>query len=219
MNQTVTAHPLRLAGQALGLGLALLAATAQAQVYRSVGPDGQVTFSDTPPAAQGAKQPKASSQTPAQPGNAALPYELRQTAQRYPVTLYTTSSCDGCTGGRQLLTARGVPFTEKTVNTNADIAALQKLTGTDSLPALTIGAQQLKGFSDAQWNQYLDAAGYPRQSQLPANWRSPAPTPLTSDRPAPLASSASVPSAAASAPPEPSVSPPTSPTNPAGIRF
>ena len=117
------------------------------------------------------------------------------------------------------ITARGVPFTEKTVSSNADIAALQKLTGADSLPALTIGAQQLKGFSDAQWSQYLDAAGYPKQSQLPATWRSPAPTALTSDRPAPSAASASAPNAAASAPPEPSVSPPLSPTNPNGIRF
>lgn len=219
MNQAI-AHRLRFAGPALGIGLLVVAATTHAQVYRSVGPDGQVTFSDTPPAAQGAQAPKATSSRGAAPsGNAALPYELRQSAQRYPVTLYTTTACDACTSGRQLLTARGVPFTEKTVSSNADIAALQKLTGADSLPALTIGAQKLKGFSDAQWSQYLDAAGYPKQSQLPATWRSPAPTALTSDRPAPSAASASAPNAAASAPPEPSVNPPLSPTNPNGIRF
>ena len=219
MNQAI-AHRLRFACHALGIGLLVVAATTHAQVYRSVGPDGQVTFSDTPPAAQGTQAPKATSSRSAAPsGNAALPYELRQSAQRYPVTLYTTTACDACTSGRQLLTARGVPFTEKTVSSNADIAALQKLTGADSLPALTIGAQQLKGFSDAQWSQYLDAAGYPKQSQLPATWRAPAPTALTSDRPAPSAASASVPNAAASAPPEPSVSPPLSPTNPNGIRF
>ena len=195
----------------------LLAGAAQAQVYRNVGPDGRVTYSDQPPPA-GARAAGGSAAAGGDSGGA-LPYQLTQTAQRYPVTLYTTSSCDGCTGGRQLLTARGVPFTEKTVNTNADIAALQKLIGTDSLPALTIGAQKLKGFSDAQWSQYLDAAGYPKQSQLPATWRSPAPTALTSDRPAPSAASASAPNAAASAPPEPSVSPPLSPTNPNGIRF
>ena len=222
MNQTVTAHPLRLAGQALGLGLALLAATTQAQVYRSVGPDGQVTFSDTPPAAQGTQAPKATSSRSAAPsGNAALPYELRQSAQRYPVTLYTSKECVPCTTGRNLLINRGIPFSEKTVESNDDIAALQRLASGGSLPLLTIGGQQLKGFSDSEWSQYLDAAGYPKASQLPASYRRPAATPLvarTAAAAAPAAQAAE-PAEPAPAPAGPSVAPQRTTTNPAGIRF
>lgn len=201
-----------------GLGLLLLAASAQAQVYRSVGADGQVSFSDTPPATTGAATGKGAAAAPTS-GSAALPYELRQTAQRYPVTLYTTSACDACGSGRQLLTARGVPFTEKTVASNADIDALKKLTGADSLPVLTIGQQQLKGFSDAQWGQYLDAAGYPRQSQLPAGWRAAAATPLTAPARAAAPSASAAASATVNTATEPPVSPARSATNPAGIRF
>ena len=36
----------------VGASALMLAAAAQAQVYRAVGPDGRVTYSDTPPAAQ-----------------------------------------------------------------------------------------------------------------------------------------------------------------------
>lgn len=201
---------------ALTLGL-LLAASASAQVYRSVGPDGRVSFSDTPPAA--AQPPAPRAEAPAASGsNAALPYALRQTAQRYPVTLYTSSDCEPCTSGRKLLRDRGIPFTEKTVGSSADLAALQQLTGTDSLPVLGIGQQRLKGFSAAEWTQYLNAAGYPAQSQLPARWQAPAPTALAPQAAKPAAAAADTTDAPAT-PAEPLVTPRPTATNPAGIRF
>jgi hypothetical protein len=74
-----------------------------------------------------------------------------------------------------LLSSRGVPYTEKTVTSNEDIEALKRLTnGAPSLPFLTIGGQQLRGFSQIEWGQFLDAAGYPKTSQLPAS-STPAP--------------------------------------------
>lgn len=200
---------------ALALGL-LLAASASAQVYRSVGPDGRVSFSDTPPAAQ---PPAPRAEAPAASGNtAALPYALRQTAQRYPVTLYTSSDCEPCASGRKLLREHGIPFTEKTVGSNADVTALQQLTGADSLPVLGIGQQQLKGFSATEWTQYLSAAGYPAQSQLPARWQAPAPTALAPQAAKPAAAAADTADAPA-APADPLVTPRPTATNPAGIRF
>jgi hypothetical protein len=53
------------------------------------------------------------------------------------------------------------------------------------VPSLTIGAQQLRGFSEADWVAYLDAAGYPRESKLPRNWQAPAATPLVERTPPP----------------------------------
>lgn len=213
MNPRLTSR--RHLAAALTLALGLLAAGASAQVYRSVGPDGRITFSDTPPAAQSAT-PRG--QAPAAAGNsAALPYALRQTAQRYPVTLYTGTNCEPCASGRKLLSERGIPFTEKTVDTNADVAALQQLTGADSLPALSIGQQQLKDFSATEWMQYLSAAGYPVQSQLPARWQAPAPTALAPQAVKPAAAAAAA--DAPAAPAEPVVTPRPTATNPAGIRF
>ena len=37
----------------------------------------------------------------------ALPFELRQAASRYPVTLYTAATCIPCDNGRQMLQQRG----------------------------------------------------------------------------------------------------------------
>lgn len=193
----------------LALGLAQWAPPSMAQVQRSVGADGRVTYSDAPaPAAQH------------RAASAALPYALRQAVQRYPVTLYSAAQCTPCDSGRRLLQSRGIPFSEKTVETAADVAALERLAGTRELPVLGIGAQQIKGFSDTDWNQYLDAAGYARTSQLPANWQQPAATPLA---PAQLARPGTEPAAApaetSSGDAEPAVTPTPTSTNPAGIRF
>jgi glutaredoxin len=131
--------------------------------------------------------------------NPALPSELRQIASRFPVTLYTGESCSPCQQARQLLVQRGVPFTERSVNTNDDLDALRRLSGESALPFGTIGRQQLKGFSDAEWTQYLDAAGYPAQSRLPKGYTQPAATPLAPAK-APAASAPDAPQEAASAP-------------------
>ena len=200
----------------LTLLLAATGALAQ-QVYRQVGPGGRVTFSDQPAAAN-TKPAAASGQAAPQALNTAgLPYELRQVVQRYPVTIYTGAECAPCDTGRSLLTTRGVPFDERTIKTTPDTEALQRLSGQASLPLLTIGTQQLKGFSDAEWSQYLDAAGYPKSNQLPAGYRMPPAAPLVAQQEAP-AVPAEQRAAPAPAAPAPAAQGPT-PSNPAGIKF
>lgn len=204
--------------------MTLACAGAHAQgVYRIVGPDGKVTFSDRPPA-EGNAQPARMTGTAPASANDNLPASLRQVAGRFPVTLYTGNDCTPCTSARTFLTSRGIPFTERTVTTNEDIAALQKLSNNTSLPFGTIGSQHLIGFSEGEWSQYLDTAGYPQQSQLPRNYRAPTPTPLVAVKaaePAASPASASAPPAATNSrvrPPAP-VNEGPSPSNPAGIRF
>ena len=166
------------------LGLAILAgfsptdARAQ-QIYRIVGPDGRMTFSDKPPLDPNARA-SAASVAPAAPstGDSALPFELRQVASRYPVMFYSGPGCAPCTAGRAMLTSRGIPFTEKTITTNEDIDSLRRITGIPTLPVLTIGEQQFQGYSEVEWVKFLDAAGYPKTSQLPAGYTTPPATPL-----------------------------------------
>lgn len=203
---------------ALTLALALLSLAGQASaqgVYRIVGPDGRVSFSDQPPAAQApAAAPAGNSRGGA---TGALPYELRQTSNRYPVTFYSAADCAPCNAGRNLLNSRGIPYTEKTVSSQDDAEALKRMAGEAALPLLTIGSQRLKGFSEPEWTQYLDAAGYPKQSMLPSGYRRPAPSPLVTV-PVPAAKApADNASTAPRAPAEVPVAPPA--TNPAGIRF
>lgn len=214
----------------LGLPLCLGLATAHGQtVYRIVGPDGRVTFSDVPP-------PKAPASATAKPGAAggaaaALPFTLQQVASRYPVTLYSGENCGPCDSGRAYLRGRGIPFTERTVKSNEDVQALQRLAGDASLPLLTVGSQQLKGYSDVEWSQYLDAAGYPKTSQLPRGYEAPAPSPLVAvERPAPAQAARpaaaepevkidAVNTRARPASPATSAALPPNSGNPAGIRF
>ena len=192
------------------------------QVFRHVDRNGKVTFSDQPQATDVTVAPAPSGTTSAtgsaSGATATLPFELRQVAQRFPVTLYTRDDCGPCDAGRSLLNSRGIPFSERQIRTPEDSEAFVRLSSQDSLPLLTIGAQQLKGFSDVTWSQYLDAAGYPKSIQLPAGYRNPPAQPLV------MNASAVTPSTApqATTSPLPPIPPaPTGPTpgNPAGIRF
>ncbi len=199
------------------------------QIYRIVGADGKVTFSDRPPAASSANVSSAGANAAGVPAAAGLPFELRQVASKYPVTLYTGDNCGPCNSARSLLTSRGIPFAERTVTTSEDSQALQRMSGETSLPFVTIGSQQLTGFSDAEWTQYLNAAGYPATSVLPASYRAPAAAPLVSVAAAPAAASGEGPATGATPgttvttrparPARPAVQQPPNVNNPAGIQF
>jgi hypothetical protein len=118
------------------------------------------------------------------------------------------------------LAGRGIPFNERTVTTPEDGDYLQRLTGESSLPVVSIGGQRLKGFSDGEWSQYLDAAGYPKTSILPAAYRNAAPEPLVALQraPAPKTEELAKPQPTeTSAPPREPNTP--NPANPAGIKF
>lgn len=200
---------------------ALLPALASAQaIYRIVGPDGRVSFSDKPPVSADEKATALSSGgRSAAGGSGELPFELRQLISRYPVTLYTGDNCEPCNAGRSLLNNRGIPFSERTVKTPMDVQALQQLSGGATVPVLTIGGQRIKGFLNADWNQYLDAAGYSNSSRLPTSYRNPPASPLAPMSETPSASAQPAPPpppVQEAAPPEPAA---PSPNNPTGIVF
>ncbi len=194
----------------------LLPVVTQAQtIYRVVGADGRVTFSDKMPVTTDNATVLGSGGRALAASVVSLPLELRQVAGKYPVTLYTSSSCAPCNAGRELLSGRGIPYAERTVSTSDDSEALQRISGGSSLPFLTIGSQQIKGFSDTEWTQFLDAAGYPKTSVLPASYRAPPATPLVVAQKAAPAASASE-----QQQPRDIVAPQSAPPpNPAGIRF
>lgn len=206
---------------AVMLTLPLLASAAPAAVYKTVGTNGRVTYSDVPPMNGGAASGAGDAGKAGTPGanTAGLPTALRLVAAKYPVVLYTATGCGPCAQARAFLQQRGVPYAERTVNTNADIAELTRRSGDTTVPFATLGQQPLKGFSANDWGQYLDAAGYPATSQLPRGYGFAAATPLVPvKKPAPGA----VPEAPAedteqaAAPASPAPAPAA---NPAGIRF
>jgi glutaredoxin len=202
-------------------GLALGQSAVQAQaVYRIVGPDGKVTFSDKPPlSATGKSTPTVNLVSSGQTEQTNLPLELRQVATKFPVTLYVSSNCAPCDSGRKLLGNRGIPFTEKTVNTVDDAQAFQKFSAGTSLPLLIIGGQHVAGFLASEWTQYLNAAGYPEQSKLPSGYRRAPATPLVTAKPAAAELTKPVSPSPAPAEINPAQQPGPSADNPAGIQF
>jgi glutaredoxin len=152
--------------------LLLCAASAHAQLYKWVGPDGKVTYSDTPPPAS-ARQVERKSLGDGGIPTADLPYELAEAVRNSPVTLYTSAKCPPCDAGRNLLRQRGIPFREKTVTTNSDMAKLKEAGGDTQLPFLLIGRSTQQGFEPGAWNGALTAAGYPESSMLPRSYQSP----------------------------------------------
>lgn len=160
----------------LAMVLLLCAGGASAQMYKWKDAHGVTHFSDMPPpAAVPARAVQIKGRAAA--GPAGLPPELAATVQSRPVTLYTTIACAGCDQGRMLLQKRGIPYTEKTVNSVEDHAALKRAGSAGQLPLLLIGRSRQIGFEAATWEVLLSESGYPEQPMLPAGYQNPAPAP------------------------------------------
>jgi glutaredoxin len=213
MNHNFHRTPSALSAAAV-FGALLLLSPASHALYKVVGPDGKITYTDVQPGPGKTSKVTPIGSNTAPQNEVSLPLELRQPAARYPVTLYVTNACEPCSAGRQFLRQRGVPFSERSVTTVEDVDALQRLTGGREAPALTIGAQTVRGLSKEIWTSYLDAAGYPGESRLPSNYQYPAAAPLTERRDT---SQAAVPQREEG--PAPSQGTPAAPRTPSSIRF
>lgn len=143
--------------------IALSGTLAAQSTYRWVDEQGRVHYSDQPPPAQ-ARQAQEVPATGTRP-DPVPGYAVRKAAADFPVTLYTAESCtDPCAQARALFTERGVPFTEKPVRSQEDLAAYRRVFGEpDEVPAATIGRLPFRGFEAAAWQRALDQAGYPRK--------------------------------------------------------
>ena len=194
------------------ISLACAATSSMAQLYKTVGPDGRVTYSDTPPPVGKAERKNVSGNGP---NEVNLPYELAQALRNHPVTFYSMAKCPVCDDARSLLKKRGIPYVEKTITSADDQIKLRDISGGTELPVLLVGREKKLGFAPTEWQSVLTAAGYPGSNKLPSNyaWRAPeaaAPvTPTPAPKPTPAA-----------ALPEPKLTPtPVPDNNPPGFRF
>ena len=187
----------------------LFAAPSAHALFKIVGPDGRVTYTDRVPSAGEGRVMPVDGMT-GRASDPALPFALRQVATRFPVTLYTASNCgEACALGRSLLAKRGVPYTERTAETDEEREAWVRLVGGLEAPVLKVGEQMLRGYAPVAWDETLDVAGYPRQSLLPANYQAPPAMPMIARQPPPQQPA-----------PRPTTAPAADPgSNPSGIRF
>ena len=168
---------------ALAVAACALACVAQAQtsVYRWIDKDGRVQYSSEPPPADAANVTQKSMGGGAST-EGQMPFATREAMKRNPVTLYVSNNCgELCADGRNLLSQRGIPYTERNAETNpADADKLKQIVGALQVPLLMVGDRPVKGFDQGNWNSALDAAGYPR-TRLPGQ---AAPRPAPAPEPA-----------------------------------
>ena len=188
--------------------------SANAQVYKWVGPDGKIQYSDTPPPASAKVQPQTVATPSSSSGGVTLPYEVTEAMKKNPVTLYSSANCTPCDTARTMLIARGIPFSEKTVRTTEDVDYLREVSGDSQVPVMTIGKDKHQGYTATEWEEALKAAGYPSTNRLPKAYRNPPPEAAAPRKEAPVQKAAA--SESATSLPEPA-----SPAGnaPPGFRF
>ncbi|MDZ7653197.1 MAG: glutaredoxin family protein [Burkholderiaceae bacterium] len=169
--------------------IALLPAVVAAQ-YKWTDANGRTTYGDNPPRDAKNIEPVRRSSAESSDPLAVLPLEVRRAAAAFPLTLYTAPECGACGAARELLRARGAPFSEVTLGTPQDIEAFKKLDLGEKVPVLSIGRQSVKELNPDEWHRALDSAGYPRSAYLPPSWRNPAPRPLVAPAAVPAAAPA-----------------------------
>lgn len=159
------------------LAMLALSFSAGAQtLYKWVGKDGKVHYSDQPPPKEIRKveEPRLRAGTIDTGG---LPFETQQASKNFPVTLFTSADCKSeCDEARAFLRKRGAPFSESTVGTKEQAEHFKRIFGGENifLPALTVGSQKQQGFEAGAWNDMLDNAGYARTA-IPGATSAPAP--------------------------------------------
>jgi glutaredoxin len=131
-----------------------------AQLYRWVDEKGNVEYRDTPPPANAKKIEQRAGGSGGVVDTAQLPYAVQMAVKNFPVTLWVSNCGAACDQAKAHLAKRGVPYSEK--DPTADVDAFQKLTGSNEVPVLYVGRQQIKGYLAGTYDEVLDGAGYPR---------------------------------------------------------
>ncbi|PKO36650.1 MAG: glutaredoxin family protein [Betaproteobacteria bacterium HGW-Betaproteobacteria-6] len=146
----------------LPICLMLAAAGVQADTYRWTDSGGRTVISDTPPAGKATGVVKLGGKPEASDG---LSFATKRAMEAFPVTLYTSADCiTECKNARDLLSGRGVPFTEKMVQKPEEAEELKQLVGELFVPSLKVGKQSFRGFEAGAYGNLLDLAGYPKSA-------------------------------------------------------
>jgi glutaredoxin len=149
-------------------GACAAAAQGTDTVYRSVGPDGRVTYSQTPPDKGQVDRKMEFSKLPATPLPAHL-LQFRKDVSRLAaealappaeLRLFTASWCGYCRQSKAWLRANGMAFTEFDIEQPGVMAEFARAGGTGSVPLLVGPNVRLQGFTR---DGYAAALGAPRK--------------------------------------------------------
>jgi glutaredoxin len=132
-------------------------------LYKVVGPDGKVTYSDRPPA-DGRIDKKMSVEslpsTPVPPPSSTYLEWLKTRPALAPaasdeVVLYAAAWCGYCRQARAYLRAKGIAYRDVDIETDAGRHAFSAQGGGKGIPFMVRGKAQLRGFSAAGYDAFF----------------------------------------------------------------
>ena len=144
------------------VALAVLALPAQAaKMYKWVDKAGNISYQDRPPPEDASRvEEKHLGERPNYGGNKGLPADV---LEKFPVVLYAVPKCSGCDLARAYLKQRGIPFSERNVQSDRAMQDEMKArVGELSVPTITVGSKVMKGYLESILEGELDQAGYPK---------------------------------------------------------
>lgn len=154
---------------AICAAVVLLSTAHGQQLYKSVGPDGRVVYSDRQPT-QGRLEKtikyeeQPSSDLAAQSSSYVEQLRrLRASAPKAAVAaegtiLYSAKWCRYCDQAKAFLASRNIPYREVDIDTPQGLAALAGTGAGKGIPLLVRGATRLQGFSRASYESVFQTA-------------------------------------------------------------
>lgn len=133
-------------------------------LYKSIGPDGSIVYSDRPPtegklektlkieAAPSSSLPAASSSYLEQLRKRGLSTTAAATSG---VVLYAVAWCGYCKKARAYLGSKKIAYQEIDVDTKDGLTAFSKDGGNSGVPMLVAGGQRIQGFSTAAYDAFF----------------------------------------------------------------
>lgn len=127
---------------------------ARADVYKVIGADGKVTYTDKEPQSPGAKSEKLNIQTySGAPSVSALDNPVGK------VTILSAQWCGVCTRAKAYMKSRNIAFEEWDVDKSDYARSKMNQLGAKGVPVILVGNQKMVGFSEGALDAMLKKTG------------------------------------------------------------
>lgn len=134
-------------------------------LYKSVGPDGKITYSDKPPISGNIQKKLTFKNLPSTKVPASASAKLAQTGNKKAtnnstvnagkVTLYTASWCGYCRQAKAYLASQKINYREVDIETQNGMVEFSQAGGSGAVPLLIAGKESIQGFSSEAYDVIL----------------------------------------------------------------
>lgn len=136
------------------LAFALCAQLAQAEIYKVLGADGKVSYTDKDPQSTAAKTEKLKIQT-----YSGAPSVSSYNGSARKVTLLSAQWCGICRQAKAYMNSRKIAFEEWDIDQSEYARSKMRELGANGVPVILVGKQKMVGFSAEGLDDMLQKAG------------------------------------------------------------